>query len=496
MLTGVQFKVMYEGTFAPWEFYPKFLYFNEIQNPLKVLDDFFSSDWLECHQKELKEWRDAVIAEDYYSHPKFGPSSLLFQYNLNVRLLEAMYLLGIKYEQDWPRYKPLSDEELSLQQAAWDYPDNLSDEELKNPYLVIEKVFKTYSLPQYRSIFEEWLYYALSAKTNEEEIRNNELLPVYENMLLIYAAAWLIHKRAEKASGERKSLRSKKEVANEKEIAPIQPVVLKEPIKDILPNLTAAQKLGLEEVVSVITKRVESVESITLLGTHPDPFTFYLVILLNDYDKLVEHEVAGRIEDIVRPLISVITIVHKSNSARSGINTGNRFWNHTFSKGLKVFSVPEFTLPEFQLLEAEVYKDKVRTDWERWGGQGKAFLRGAHYYLGIENYTLALFSLHQAAESTLIGSIKCVLGYRFSVHNLLRIIRITQLFTDELKDAIGMDKPENMQLLNLLQVAYSETRYRGSFIANKTAVEQLVPIVESLLGTAQAVYEKFVDDDH
>jgi HEPN domain-containing protein len=262
------------------------------------------------------------------------------------------------------------------------------------------------------------------------------------------------------------------------------------------PNLTAAQKLGLDEVISVITKKVLPVESITLLGTHPDPFTFYLVILLNDHDKLVEHEIANRIEDICRSLVSIITIVHKGNSARSSISMGNRFWNHTFSKGLNVYAAPGFELPEYQMLEADVYKDKVTTDWERWGGQGKAFLKGAHYYLGIENYTLALFSLHQAAESTLIGTIKCVLGYRFSVHNLLRMFRITQLFTDELKNVLEMDRPENLQLFNLLQVAYSETRYRGSFIANESAVRQLVPIVESLLATAQAVYEKFVEENH
>lgn len=485
---------MYEGTFAPWEHYPKFLYFNEVQNPLSVLEDFFNSDWLEDHQKDLKRWRDAVIADDYFRDERFGPSTLLFNYNLAVRLLEAMYLLWVKYEHDWQRPKPLTDEQLLEQMEEWDNPDNLSDAELKNPYLVVEKVFRTYNLPQYRSIFEEWLHEALSIKTNEEEIRIKELVPVYENMLLLYSAAWLIHKRAGWESGERKALQSSKEKQNE-EISEIEPVILKEPIKAIIPNLTAAQKLGLDEVISVITKKVLPVESITLLGTHPDPFTFYLVILLNDHDKLAEHEVANRIEDICRPLVSIITIVHKGNSARSGISMGNRFWNYTFSKGLNVYAAPGFELPEYKMLESDVYKDKVKTDWERWGGQGKAFLKGAYYYIDIENYTLALFSLHQAAESTLIGTIKCVLGYRFSVHNLLRMLRITQLFTDELRNVLEMDRPENLQLFNLLQVAYSETRYRGSFIANENAVRQLVPIVESLLATAQAVYEKFVENE-
>jgi hypothetical protein len=59
-----------------------------------------------------------------------------------------------------------------------------------------------------------------------------------------------------------------------------------------------------------------------------------------------------------------------------------------------------------------------------------------------------------------------------------------------------MDKPENLQLFNSLQVAYSEIRYRGSFITNESAVKQLVLKVESLLSTAQAVYEKFVEADH
>jgi len=484
---------MYEGTFAPWEHYPKFLYFDEVQNPLSVLEDFFNSDWLEDHQKDLKRWRDAVIADDYFKDERFGPATLLFNYNLTVRLLEAMYLIWVKYEHDWQRPKPLTDEELSEQMEEWDNPDNLSDAELKNPYMVIEKVFKTYNLPQYRSIFEEWLNEALSIKTNEEEIRVNELVPVYENMLLLYSAAWLIHKRAEWRSGERKFQKLKKERQYE-EHANNEPIILKEPLKDVAPNLTAAAKLGLDEVVDLITKKITGVRSITLLGTHPSPFTYYLVILLDDSERLAEHEVGNRIEDLCRPLVSVITIVHKVSVAKQAIPSGSRFWNNTLSKGLNVYRVPEFSLPAFQLLSREAYIEKSITDWERWGVQGKEFLKGAKYYIDNGNYTLGAFMLHQAAESTLIAIIKAVTGYRFSAHNLSRMIKMTLLFTEELKNVFELNTTEGSQVFTLLQVAYSEARYRGSFVADEETVKLLLPKVELFLGIAQAIYNRFIQN--
>lgn len=495
MVSGDNCKVMYIGPYTPWEHYPKLLRYDEVQHPLDVVEDFFNVSDLEGHRKLLKEWRDFVIAERYYAHKCFGPGSLLFTHEVNLKLLEASYLLSLNHEHHWPRPEPISEEDLAEERAEWEeQPENLAHKELLNPYKAIKKVFKKpYSLPAYRDHLAEWLTYALSIKTNEEEIRAHEFIPVYENLLKLYDAAWLIRLRAKKASKQQKPLTTTDEEDNRNSQVN-NAVTLKEPIKEIAPDLTAASKLGLDEVVDLITKKITGVRSIILLGTHPSPYTYYLVVLLDDSERVAEHEVGNRIEDLCRPLVSVITIVHKVSVARQAIPSGSRFWNNTLSKGLVVYQVPEFSMPAFHLLPRETFVEKSIVDWERWGVQGKEFMKGAKYYIDNGNYTLGAFMLHQAAESALIAIIKAVTGYRFSAHNLSRMIRMTLLFTEELKNVFELNTTEGSQVFNLLQVAYSEARYRGSFVADEELVRQLLPKVELFLATTQAVYEAFVDD--
>jgi HEPN domain-containing protein len=217
---------------------------------------------------------------------------------------------------------------------------------------------------------------------------------------------------------------------------------------------------------------------------------------LDEKEKIAEHEVGNKIEDICRHHISVIAIVHKVNVARQGIEKGKRFWNNMMSKGINVYQVPELQLPEFQIVTEGDFIKRAVIDWERWGLQGKSFLNGAKFYIENNDFTLALFLLHQAAESTLIAIIKAVLGYRMSAHNLSRMLRLTLLFTEELKNVFELNTAEGSQIFNLLQTAYSEARYRGSFIADEESVKMLVPKVELFSDTAQAVYEKFVEEDH
>ncbi|RKR81820.1 HEPN domain-containing protein [Mucilaginibacter gracilis] len=473
--------MMYIGPYTPWEHYPKLLRYDEVQHPIDVLEDFFSVSDLDGHRRLLKEWRDFVISEKYYAHKRFGPGSLLFTHEVNLKLLEAAYLLLLNHEHHWPRSEPLTDEALTEEKADWDeQPASLSHKELLNPYKAIKKVFKHYSLPAYRDHLGEWLSFALSIKTNEEEIRAHEFIPVYEKLLKLYDAAWLIHIRS-----KLKKRQSPKTIAANPEVPQVT-------IKAIAPTLSAAEQLRLNEVITLITERMTSVKSITLLGIHPTPFTYYLLILIDDKHSIAEHVAANKVEDLCRQLVSLITIVHKVSVARQGLNNGRRFWNNIMSSGIEVYRAPEFSLPEYQPVTKEVFVNRAKVDWERWGTQGKAFFQGAKRYIEEENYTLGIFLLHQAAESTLIGLIRVLMGYRISAHNLSRMLRTTLLFTDALQDIFELGSDEGQRLFKLLQEAYAEARYRTIYMVEEEDVKQLVPKVELFLNTAQAVFDGFV----
>ncbi|WP_462266474.1 HEPN domain-containing protein [Mucilaginibacter sp.] len=119
-------------------------------------------------------------------------------------------------------------------------------------------------------------------------------------------------------------------------------------------------------------------------------------------------------------------------------------------------------------------------------------MKGAVRYMEDGNYSLAVFSLHQAAESSLIGIIKAILGYRLSVHNLARMIKITLLFSDDIKKVLQLDTTEGVQQFNLLQAAYSEARYKSEFKPDQQSVMILKVRVNLLLDTIEQVYQQFI----
>ncbi|MBE9586930.1 hypothetical protein IM792_20945 [Mucilaginibacter sp. JRF] len=170
---------MYHGIYAPWDHYPKHLRFGEMQNPLIVLIDFFSWDWLENHRKHLKVWRQFIISHERYKCDPYDACDLLHVYEMHLKLLEALYVLLLEYrdtryalsEKDRPSREQLNDEK-----ERWLYfPANLTEAELLNPYAVLEKIFDSMSLPEYRDHLQDWLHAALSAHEIDEAIEAREI---------------------------------------------------------------------------------------------------------------------------------------------------------------------------------------------------------------------------------------------------------------------------------------------------------------------------------
>lgn len=84
---------MYNGTYAPWDNAPKLLGHDEMMEPLKVVTDFFEIDTVSGHDERFKEWRDYAVRLEYYNNARSGPGALLYVWEENVKLIEAIFLL-------------------------------------------------------------------------------------------------------------------------------------------------------------------------------------------------------------------------------------------------------------------------------------------------------------------------------------------------------------------------------------------------------------------
>lgn len=476
---------MYFGKYAPWEHYPKTLSHFEIQNPLSVIADFFSAGAVKDHRKDLKEWRACVVSNKHFDDKHHGPGTLLFTCELNLKLLEAAYLKLLDYnEKSWKR-KKLEESQLAEEKETWaHFPDNLSMEELLNPYLAIKRIFKKIKPQMYRDYLHDWLHAALYTSPIDEDITPGEVITVYENMLTLYAATWLIYQRESKEAELRAEARGKTSLTVEGK--PIE-------IRSINPNPTPAEKLGLGSISDLIIKKIPSVQKIVHLGTHPEPFTFFLLILVNDKEKTPESELSNRIEDQCKFLATIFIIVHKVSTAETGLTAGNRFWTNASKQGNIIYQAPDLKLPTPQDITNEVLIERAIFHWERWGKQGKAFLEGANFYIEKQNYRLAAFLLHQAVESTLKALIHSIIGYRVQIHNLSRLLRLSLLIADELTNEFNLNTTEGAQQFALLRDAYSKSRYSSNFDPDKATVKGISETVNHFYAVAEEIQRQFVE---
>jgi HEPN domain-containing protein len=472
--------------YAPWEHYPKNLRQNEITDPMSVIVDFFSVNSATGHAKRLKEWRYYVVNDGHYKDKVHGPGTLLFYYDLNIRLLEALHLLLIKYKNFSYQWPVISEKQLEAEKEQWGYfPRNLSLKDQLDPYRAINKAFNKYQPQAFRDHLHEWVQLALNNKVDTDILDAEDVITLYEKLLKLYSAAWLIYQR----EGGRTELKILKpdDVPNP---------VMQKPIKlrTINPIPTEAEKLALVELKKTILKRCENVQMIIHLGIDPDPFAFYLLILIGDEEKRPEHEVRNKIEDNCKYLAHVHAIVHKTGSARNALTEGNLFWSVITQGGFIVYQAPDLGLPSGNAISTEQLIANAEANWERWGKQGSDFLKGAAFFSDDRNFRLAAFHLHQSVESVLIAVIQAVTGYHVVMHNLSRLLRLSKLVTDELSDVFKNKATEDIQLFALLQNAYSQSRYSRDFNPDEEQLKLLFKKVTHINQVAENICSQYVAD--
>ncbi|WP_372976103.1 HEPN domain-containing protein [Mucilaginibacter sp.] len=510
MEAGINDSVMHLGRYVPWDSSPRFLRFSEVQQPMKVLTRFFG-DRINTHREELKVWRDFAVSYKQYKDSRNGAGHILFIYDQNIQLLEACYLLMMAFrEEPWTR-KEISDEVLKAGREQWFYfPDELSELQLANPYLILKKLFRDFSLPEYRDHLKEWAYAALYKNPIDEAVTSEDIIMVYENMLQLYSAAWIIYQtesgapylkrlywtdvdEVDSAKKDEPEDQQEIEKANEDDntaaALPQDAVVHPISLHPFHPVLTPAEKLGLNYLTETMVKLVPGIRSVTYLGSCPKPFTFYLLVLVDDEEKMPEHSMVSKIEDNLRTLAGIYVIVHKIASAVNGLKSKGKFWSLAFSRGINVYRSEDLQLPDANEISNEQDMAVRLASWNKYGIISKEFFHGAERYMEEGNARLSLFLLHQATEHALIGLLQVMFGYRQPSHNLFRLIKLTLLFTDEFSDIFQLDTDEGLKLFTLINDGYAKARYDENFLVEEEMVKAALEKVRLLMSKAKLVFK-------
>lgn len=498
---------MYTGTFAPWDNMPKLLRHDEMMHPLKVVTEFFDIDNVEGHGARFKEWRDYAVKEPCYENEKHGPSLLLYTWEEHVRLMEAMYLLWHEYRNESWQYQKASDEQLAQEKETWDYsPTKLNANQLASPYLVTEKFFKDMNLAVYRDHLYDWLVMALSkAVYRDPDLDAEAVITVYENMLELHEAAWIICQRnsdhpkliKQNNKGQRIVDSSMKELASDESLEHLNVAdQVREYtddqsglLKPIYTKPTPACALGLQKVKEDILAHYPTVQLIVYLGSQDGPFTCYLLLLVSEEEKREEGHLSTNIEDHLQPLVHTHIILHKATSAIADLHKGSRFWNDALSQGEVIYRASDLPAFETQPVADQARLERAQFHWNLWGKQGEELLQGAAFFYESGNHRQAAFLLHKATETTLKGIIQAILGYRIQMHNISRLLGLTLVFTDSLKAVFELNTEAGVQEFTFLKSSYAQAHYSDSFAPDRAIIAALLSKVKLLHEQAQAVYD-------
>jgi HEPN domain-containing protein len=190
-----------------------------------------------------------------------------------------------------------------------------------------------------------------------------------------------------------------------------------------------------------------------------------------------------------RNLMLMYVIVHKLESAVNGLNSKGKFWNLALSRGINIYTAADIILPDPQEITPEQDLAIRNASWNKYGVMSTEFFKGAERYLLDGNPRLALFLLHQATERALIGVLQTAFGYRQSVHNLFKLIKLTLLFTDDLASIFRIQTEDGLKLFSMINDGYSKARYDDGFIVEAGMVKAALEKVRSLLDMAKLVYK-------
>jgi hypothetical protein len=468
---------MYCGVYAPWDHYPKFLRQSEIRNPLIPLKGFFDANDVEGHFEKLKKWRHYVVNFEHYNDERFGPGNLLYDYELNIRLLECLYILFLDYQEHQYILAKIREGQLASEKEEWDwYPNDLTTEELLNPYLVVKAVFDEMQPEQFRDHLWEWINAALSSNAIDESVSPGEVITVYEHIKKMYSAAWLIFQR----ETNEPSLPNNTEIdgaplSKSEEENPFEP---KLGIIDQSARPSPATKLALKEVVKAIINTAPMVKAIIQIGTTEDPFGYILYILIDDVRYYLSYVINELIEYAVKPLINISTIVDSVRLVRESDPADRRFLNWSLMNGLIIYEAEELRL---DTLRKDIVKiDLISPSRKKWLTLATLHYKEINYYIRKKDLHDALHAIHQSMEAAISEFLDVKTGFETTIPNLTRLIILTSIVDSKISDWFTERKDKLPELYNLIENVYPES-VRETLMISAEQIMELMQETSSLL---------------
>ena len=227
-----------------------------------------------------------------------------------------------------------------------------------------------------------------------------------------------------------------------------------------------------------------------MFGDKPIP-TFYLLILTNNNDKRSNHEISDLTEQYATSLGANVAIISQHvDTANKAFENNSRFISAVYSQGTILFNLDGSIMPAAgSERDVSDLKDSINDTWNRYFGMSQRFLTTANFCIANEWYEQAVFDLHQSLEHACAAILRVIMGFRPTSHNISRLLGLIGNFSQDLIMVFPRQTKEEMDLFNILNRAYSESRYNDKYIVSVEVANILRVRVTDFLSIAEKIYE-------
>ncbi len=267
-----------------------------------------------------------------------------------------------------------------------------------------------------------------------------------------------------------------------------------------LTHLSTFQRQQLETAKRIIIQAVHP-EKIILFGVFSGGekatlFTESLPSGMRAYDLLVitrvgdrrsDYEMQDIIENRCRSEVPVTVLVHDIDYINQRIAEGHYFFSMIREEAIMLYDAGKTVLVAAGLPDLPRIRVTAQRDFDRWGRQAWAFFRSAEFNLEREEWKIAAFLLHQAAEQMYQAILLAFMGYKPTTHNLDKLRRYTNRFSIELALLFPRDSEEEDRLFRLLVSGYVDARYKEDFDVSGSDIKILTERIRQLLEIAERI---------
>ena len=235
---------------------------------------------------------------------------------------------------------------------------------------------------------------------------------------------------------------------------------------------------------SLLQERTESV-FLTTAPTASHAGHYWLLLLVGKEAIGSHHAIQDKAENACRFFAPVTAIVLDIAQFNTWLGDGHPFACTVVKAAVLLHDGSLVPLASPKAIDQYAAKKAKQAVLAKGLDNAGAFIAGAEVFMLRKQNKMAAFMLHQATEQSLLAILKAGTGLRTSTHNIGKLIRYCSMFCFRLAAIFPLGNEKNERLLNVLQRAYIDTRYKEGFTVSSSDLGTLLQRARSLLQLMQ-----------